>query len=264
MIRCQPETAAHRDPSGVIDQDSLTALDALLWLRTGSEVKQRFGYSLSQISRRCHRCQDTFGVAMERVEGEWRLMGDTRLLALQRQVHQWARWQGRQPLRLEATYWSGPLLCTPAPEPWLLGLANSVGVDRNLQLLRERIVVAFVAGLPDIPDPDDTELTTVALSSMPVFFVARADHPLVGQANLTLEQIAGYPSLALPEGCYPLVQPAGPGPLERSGADAALPPRTLGGASRGRAHHRLRHPPEPGALRRRSGAPSPGAALPLR
>ena len=143
---------------------------------------------------------------MQRVEGEWCLMGDAQLLQLQRHVHQLARWQGRRPLRLEATYWSGPLLCTPTPEPRLLGEANIVGVARNLQLLRERIVDAFVIGLPDIPEPDDADLTTIVLSSMPVFFVARADHPLAGQANLTLEQIAHYPSLALPEGSYPLVE----------------------------------------------------------
>ncbi|MFM7269791.1 MAG: LysR substrate-binding domain-containing protein [Cyanobium sp.] len=143
---------------------------------------------------------------MQRVEGEWCLVGDAQLLQLQRHVHQRARWLHRQPLRLEATYWSGPLLCTPAPEPWLLGRADIVGVARNLQLLRERIVDAFVAGLPDIPAPDDADLTTIALSSMPVFFVARADHPLVGQAYLTLEQIARYPSLALPEGSYPQVE----------------------------------------------------------
>lgn len=190
----------------MIDEDSLSALDALLWLRTGNAVSQRFGYSLSLISRRCRRCLNTFNVAMQRVEGEWCLMGDAQLLQLQRHVHQLARWQGRRPLRLEATYWSGPLLCTPTPEPWLLGEANIVGVARNLQLLRERIVDAFVIGLPDIPEPDDADLTTIVLSSMPVFFVARADHPLAGQANLTLEQIAHYPSLALPEGSYPLVE----------------------------------------------------------
>lgn len=190
----------------MIDEESLSALDAMLWLRTGNAVSQRFGYSLSLISRRCRRCLDTFNLTMQRVEGEWCLVGDDQLLQLQRHGHQLARWQGRQPLRLEATYWSGPLLCTPTPEPWLLGEANIVGVARNLQLLRERIVDAFVAGLPDIPEPDDADLTTIVLSSMPVFFVARADHPLAGQANLTLEQIARYPSLALPEGSYPRVE----------------------------------------------------------
>lgn len=178
------------------------------WLRTGSEVSSRFGFGQSLTSRWCHRCLEVFGVDMRRVDGEWCVVGDTRLLQLQRQVHQCARWLGQRPLRLEATYWSGPLLCTPTPEPWLLGLANIVGVARNFALLRERIVDAFVAGLPDLPADDDPDLTAIVLSSMPVFFVARPDHPLVGRDPLSLEEIAGFPSLGLPEGSYPRVEQA--------------------------------------------------------
>ena len=195
-------------PEPLIDQDSLAALDAMQWLRTGQEVSQRFGFGQSLTSRWCHRCLELFGVEMRRVDGEWCVHGDTRLLQLQRRVHQHARWEGMRPLRLEATYWSGPLLCTPAPEPWLLGLANIVGMARNLQLLRERIVDAFVAGLPDLPEPDDPDLTAIVLSSMPVFFVASADHPLVSRDRLRLEEIAAFPSLALPEGSYPRVEQA--------------------------------------------------------
>ena len=149
-----------------------------------------------------------FGIDLQRRDGEWCVVGDTRLLQKQRQVHQLARWQGLRPLRLEATYWSGPLLCTPAPPRWMLGLANIVGVARNFQLLRDRIVDAFVAGLPDLPPADDPDLTAIVLSSMPVFFVAQSEHPLVGLPNPTLEQIARYPSLGLPEGAYPVVEQA--------------------------------------------------------
>ena len=81
--------------------------------------------------------------------------------------------QGRRPLRLEATYWSGPLLCTPVPDSWILGLANIVGVPRNFQLVRERIVDVCLTGLPDCPPAGDPELTSIALSKMPVFFVVR-------------------------------------------------------------------------------------------
>jgi len=130
------------------------------------------------------------------------------LLQRQRQVHQLARWQGLRPLRLEATYWSGPLLCTPAPPRWILGLSNIVGVGRNFQLVRERVVDAFVAGLPDLPSPDDADLTAIVLSSMPVFFVARADHPLRDQKTLSFQDIAQYPTLGLPQGSYPLVEKA--------------------------------------------------------
>ena len=127
-------------------------------------------------------------------------------MALERCVHQVARWQGRRPLRLEATYWSGPLLCTPVPDNWILGLANIVGVPRNFQLVRERIVDVCLTGLPDYPPADDPELTSITLSKMPVFFVVRPGHPLINQAQLSFDDIAQYPTLGLPPGSYPRVE----------------------------------------------------------
>lgn len=192
----------------MIDLDTLAALDGLQWLRTGEEVEKRFGVSASTVSRQSHRCLERFGVQLERQQGEWHVVGDTTLLQMQRRVHQTARWLGRRPLRLEATYWSGPLLATPTPERWILGLSSIVGVPRNFQLVRERIVDAFLTGLPDLPEPDDPDLTALVLSAMPVFFVAAADHPLAAQTRVTLEEIARFPSLALPPGSYPRVEMA--------------------------------------------------------
>ena len=193
----------------MVDQDCLAALDGLLWLRTGDEVVRRFGFSRAAVSRRSRRCLELFGLELQRTEGEWSTVGQHPLLPLEREIHQLARWQGLRPLRLEATYWSGPLLCTPPPQGWMLGLSNIVGVERNLRLLRERIVDAFVTGLPDRPAADDPDLSVIVLSEMPVFFVARADHPLAGSRTpLSLAEIAQYPSLGLPEGAYPLVEQA--------------------------------------------------------
>ena len=192
----------------MIDQDSLAALDGLQWLRTGEAVEQHFGFTASTISRQSRRCLQRFGLRLKREQGEWCLAGDTTLLQMERRVHQTARWLAHRPLRLEATYWSGPLLCTDLPPRWSLGLSSIVGVPRNFQLLRERIVDVFLAGLPDLPAPEDPDLTAVVLSSMPVFFVAAADHPLSREASLSLADIARFPSLALPPGSYPLVEAA--------------------------------------------------------
>ncbi len=190
----------------MIDQDSLAALDGLQWLRTGEAVEKHFGFRASTISRQSRRCLERFGLRLKRQQGEWSLAGDTTLLQMERRVHQTARWLGHRPLRLEATYWSGPLLCTPLPPRWGLGLSSIVGVPRNFQLVRERIVDGFLAGLPDLPARDDPDLTAVVLSSMPVFFVAAADHPLCRAASLNITDIARFPSLALPAGSYPLVE----------------------------------------------------------
>ena len=190
----------------MVDLDTLAALDALQWLRTGEEVAKRFPWSEASVSRYGKQCLDLYGLTMERVAGEWTLQGDASLLQLQRQGHQWARWMGRRPLRLEATYWSGPLLCTPTPKPWLLGLGSIVGVARNLQLVRDRVVDVWLGALPDLPAADDPELVAIQLCTMPVHYLAAPDHPLLRMPRITVEQVAQYPTLALPDGAYPIVE----------------------------------------------------------
>jgi hypothetical protein len=190
----------------VVDQETLAALDALQWLRTGAESSLRLGISAPMISRYSKKCLDLFDLELQRINGEWHTVGDMTTLLMERHVHQTARWLGYRHLRLEATYWSGPLLCTPPPDRWILGLCNIVGAPRSFQLVRERIVDACITGLPDIPPADDPDLTSHGLSSMPVFFVAPKGHPLVGKPDLSYSDIAIYPSLALPEGSYPKVE----------------------------------------------------------
>ena len=100
----------------MVDLDALTALDALQWLRTGDEVFRRYGISSPTVSRQSRKCLEIFGVELQRVNGEWEVFGDPTMLLLERNVHQTARFMGQKSLRLEATYWSAPLLCTPSPE----------------------------------------------------------------------------------------------------------------------------------------------------
>ena len=190
----------------MVDLDTLTALDALMWLRTGDEVFLKFGISPPKVSRLSKKCLDIFAVELQRVKGEWHILGDQGMLLLERRVHQTARWMGHRPLRLEATYWSGPLLCTPTPEKWVLGLSNIVGIQRNFQLVRERIVDVFITGLPDIPEDDDEDLVSINLSSMPVFFVCSPGHPLAREPHLSIEDVAKFPTLGLPAGSYPRVE----------------------------------------------------------
>lgn len=192
----------------MIDQDSLAALDGLLWLRSGEVVAQRFGLSQSTVSRQARRCLDLFEINMRRLDGEWDLIGDAPLLAAERQVHQRARWRGKRPLRLEATYWSGPLLCDPVPQGWMLGLCNIVGIQRNFELLRERVVDVWLAGLPDLPAPNDPELTSLTLCQLPVHCVVNSGHPLLQRPSISFDDLQPYPSLALPEGAYPKVEGA--------------------------------------------------------
>ena len=192
----------------MVDLDTLASLDGLLWLQTGEEVARRFELSQSSVSRNARRCIALFELRLQKLEGEWDLSANDPILAAERRVHQLARWQQRRHLRLEATYWSGPLLATPAPDGWMAGRNNIVGISRNLELLRQRIIDAWLTGLPDVPDADDPDFISLPLSTMPVHCVVQADHPLLRQPQLGFEDLAAYPSLALPPGAYPRVEAA--------------------------------------------------------
>jgi hypothetical protein len=203
-----PDDESLRSRSALVEQDVLAALDGLLWLRTGEAVAERLGISQSSVSRVAGRCLRLFGIKGHKLDGEWDLIGDEPLLAAERRVHQIARWMGHRPLRLEATYWSGPLLCTPVPPGWILGECNIVGVQRNWELLRERIVDVWLSGLPDLPEADDPDLTSFTLSRMPVHCLVGEDHPLLDQPSLCFADLAAFQSLALPADAYPKVERA--------------------------------------------------------
>jgi hypothetical protein len=192
----------------LVELDVLAALDGLQWLGTGQEVSQRFGISQPTVSRSCSKALQVFGLSIERIDGEWELVGDQAFLRLERAVHQRARWLGHRPLRLEATYWSAPTVCRALPPTWLLGRSNIVGVKRNLQLIQDRVVDAWVAGLPDVPGADQPDLAVIVLSEMPVFYTCAPGHPLLAVEPLSVDAIADYPTLALPEGSYPKVEQA--------------------------------------------------------
>lgn len=192
----------------MVELDQLMALDGVQWLGSGEAVATRYGISQATVSRACRRVLKRFELQIERRNGELELIGDQTLLRLERQVHQQARLAGHRPLRLEATYWSASTLCADLPAGWLLGRSDIVGVRRNVQLLEDGIVDAWIAGLPDLPTADQPDLTAVPLSRMPVFFTCAPGHPLLERQRLTVADIAQFPTLALPSGSYPLVEQA--------------------------------------------------------
>lgn len=192
----------------VVELDVLQALDALQWLGSGEEVAKRFGVSQSTVSRHCAKALRVFGLTLQRRQGEWDLCGDQTYLQLERHVHQQARWLGQRPLRLEATYWSAPVIRSGLPAGWILGRSDIVGIKRNLQLVQDRIVDGWIAGLPDLPTAAQPELTALVLTRMPVFFTCAPGHPLLDRGSLTYADIRHYPTLALPAGSYPLVEDA--------------------------------------------------------
>lgn len=191
----------------MVRAELLNALDFLIWLRSGHQVSTRTNLSQSTVSRNSKRCAQEFFVTLVRRHSEWYVEGDSTLLNLERYVHQVSRWHKNKSLRLEAQHWSAPLLCTPTPWGWIAGNFNYLEYDRPLQLLKERIIDAWIASYPDIPNEDDQELTTIRLSKMPLLMVVKEGHPLLELGSqITFDDIAKFPLLPLPTGSFPRIQ----------------------------------------------------------
>lgn len=192
----------------MIDQACLASLDGLLWLRTGHNVASKFNQHQTTVSRNSRKCAHVFDISLERINAEWHVIGNQNLLNLERRVHQHVRFSGddNNLLRLDAQHWSGPLLCTPPPAGWIAGNLNFLEYHRPLQLLKERIIDAWVASYPDVPE-DNPELTAIRLSKMPMYLVVKAGHPLLELGNaLTFAAVARYPLLPLPDSAFPKFQ----------------------------------------------------------
>lgn len=197
----------------MLSLDTLAALDLNVWLRSGEEAARRLGITQPTASRRVRAVLRCFRLNLQNQAREWELVGPPSHLALlqmEREVHQCARWRGMAPLRIEGTYWSGPLLLTPEPNGWIGGRHDTVGVQRPLQWLRQGVIDAWLAGGPDWPEPADPEFTVIQLCRMPVHAVVTPGHPLQLQwrqrGTLSWDDVAAFPSLALPAGAYPKVE----------------------------------------------------------
>ena len=207
----------------VVELDWLTALDGLIWLRTGHQVEAKLGIGQSSVSRLSRRCAEVFGLSLARGGSEWNFKGDTTLLNLERRVHQAVRWSHGRPLRLEAQHWSGPLLCEPAPAGWIAGCFHFHEYERPLQLLREGVIDAWVASYPDVPAATDPTIACIGLSRMPIWLVVDQAHPLLELGEqVTFADVAAYPFMPLPDGAFPKFQAV----LEACGLwDASTPKR---------------------------------------
>lgn len=188
----------------MVDVDTLASLDAVLWLRSGAIASKRLGQHQSTISRNINRCEAIFGIHASKTNGEWHLKGNANLLNLERVVHQHHRWAGGRPLRIEAMYWSAKTYLEPAHDGWLPGNHDLLNVQQPLKLLRDSVLDAWIGPYPDVPDGDDPDFASFPLLRHPIRLVVGETHPLLAAGDgLTLEMVAQYPSLALPDGAFP-------------------------------------------------------------
>jgi hypothetical protein len=168
-----------REVAVVISVECLAALDHLIWLRTGQRAAEALDCVQPTISRNSRKCLEVFELKLQRSRGEWRVLGDSELLNLERQVHQQLRWSRHHTLRLEAQHWSAPILDGFDLPGWRLGNVNQLEHEQPLALLEQGVIDAWLCS-PSHHDADAPD----GAHQPPVSRAARL-HPLGGLTALS-------------------------------------------------------------------------------
>lgn len=103
--------------SVVLPLEHLAVLDLYLWLGHEGAVSDVLEVHQSTVSRQVRSALKLFKLKLKlsRADGSMQLGGDASLLMAERAVHQQARLRGRAPLRIDATYASGPWFLASPP-----------------------------------------------------------------------------------------------------------------------------------------------------
>lgn len=182
----------------------LAALDLYLWFEQEQAVAEALRLHQATVSRRIAQVLSLLDLRLHRRGFYLSLSGDDSLLVMERQVHQLARLRGLAPLRIDATYCSGPWFLANALAGWQLGAFGLPGIERPLELLRQRVIDAWVGSYqPDLPPPDDRRWWVLDLLREPVQLLASPAHPLARIRGLEAHDLDPFPSLALPTGWFP-------------------------------------------------------------
>lgn len=188
----------------MVSVDELDALDLLIWLGRGEGAAQRQRCKQSTISRRCQTVLRTFGLRLHKDGDGWPCTGRHALLQREREVHQLHRLGTGLPLRVDASLLAAPLLRPGVPQGWWQGTLDEVGWQRPLQLLRQRILDAWVTGMGhELPAAKSSWFQTIPLLRTPLQLAARSTDPLLLETGLQACDVAAIPRLAPRPGSYP-------------------------------------------------------------
>ncbi|MFN9623145.1 MAG: LysR substrate-binding domain-containing protein [Cyanobacteriota bacterium] len=207
----------------------LEAFDILMWVCNGHHAGRVTALSQPTISRAAHHVSERLGISLRKVQGEWQVSGNNPRLAQERQLHQAGRLASKAPTRLEAGALSSRLLAEPAPTGWVLGREDAINQPRSLSLLKQRVIDAWLCtSALDLPEDPDQTLAVMELHRQPLRLVAGPAHPLVGQRDLAVADLAPFPSVALEGNWYPQ-------------SAARLRAHGLWSAPRRLSHHKSQH-----------------------
>ena len=188
----------------MVNLAQVEALDLLLWVGNGQQAGRISSLSQPTISRGAHHVARTLGLSLQKVCSEWHVAGDSSSLALERQLQQLGRLEGRGPLRLEAGAVSSRALADPPLPSWVLGRPDAINQPRSLDLVRQRVIDAWICtSALDLPEESGQEVTVLELFRAPLQLVASAQHPLAQEQGLRATELVLFPSVALEGNWYP-------------------------------------------------------------
>ena len=191
----------------MIGVEELDALDLTIWLGRGRDAASRLSCNQSTISRRCQQCLDVFCLSLERGADGWPELDPSDLLQLERHVHQLHRLRSGRQLRLDASLLAAPLLQEGVPRGWLAGTLAGLGWKRPMQLLKARILDAWITAMGQELQADLSPwVHCIPLLNTPLQLACNRNHPLLNEAGLQFKDVAHLPRLAPSRGSYPCTE----------------------------------------------------------
>lgn len=195
--------------------DDLDILDHLQLFNSTVKTSEALGLSQSSCSRRYRALSSLIDVDFDRVDGTYQARSNLDVLASLREAAQKLRVRRNQ-FRSCAAWAYAPL---DFPQTWRDLPVLSMSTSYLLSLLDGRLLDLWIGGLiecqPLLQAPlqlltGPRQMLGQNLQCLPLFrwnlvLVARRDHPLANQSRLTPDDLAAYPSPALPLGTSPLL-----------------------------------------------------------
>ena len=180
----------------MISLQELESFDLLQWLGTGELAASQLCCNQATVSRQAHHVQETFGISLKRLPGgTYGIAGSDRLLRLQRQVHQVARFLGLRQLRLHLITGKGHL-AKGLPHGWCCNPPSRLEprVD-GAALLDSYVLDACIMQRPQVASLDPQRFCVIELFRSPLYLVSNGPHALSHDRGITAADLASQSEL---------------------------------------------------------------------